>query len=161
VTRVGFFAGSFDPPTLGHLDLVRRARDVVDEVVLGIGVNVDKTPWIAAEERRALLAELLPSDVRVVTFTGLAVTAAQNEGATILLRGVRGESDMAGELAMALANRRLAPELETIVLIGSPEVAHISSRLVREVADSGGEIAHFVPPLVVEFLRKRGGRQPD
>jgi pantetheine-phosphate adenylyltransferase len=154
MTRVGFFAGSFDPPTLGHLDLVRRAHEVVDTLVVGVGVNVDKTPWISTEERLALLTELLPSTVRVVTFSGLAVTAAREAGATLLLRGVRSEADMSGELQMALANRRLAPELETVVLIGSPEVAHISSRLVREVAGSGGDIKLFVPPLVVDYLQR-------
>ena len=155
MTRVGFFAGSFDPPTLGHMELVQRARDVVDRLVLGVGVNADKTPWIPLEQRLALLTELLPSDVAVVSFSGLAVEAARENGATLLLRGVRSEADMAGELQMALANRRLAPELETVVLIGSPEVAHISSRLVREVAGSGGDVAHFVPPLVARFLERR------
>jgi len=161
MTRVGFFAGSFDPPTLGHLDLVRRAHEVVDTLVLGVGVNADKTPWIPIEQRLALLTELLPSDVRVVSFSGLAVSAAAEAGAKLLLRGVRSEADMAGELQMALANRRLAPELETVVLIGSPEVAHISSRLVREVAASGGDIAHFVPPLVVQYLERRRAPNTD
>lgn len=155
MTRIGFFAGSFDPPTLGHMELVQRARDVVDTLVLGVGVNADKTPWISVEQRLALLSELLPSDVTVVSFSGLAVEAAREHGATLLLRGVRSEADMAGELQMALANRRLAPELETVVLFGSPEVAHISSRLVREVADSGGDVAHFVPALVARFLEQR------
>jgi pantetheine-phosphate adenylyltransferase len=158
VTRVGFFAGSFDPPTLGHLELVHRAHEVVDNLVLGVGINADKTPWIPLHDRLALLTELLPSDVRVVGFAGLAVTAAREAGATLLLRGVRSEADMAGELQMALANRRLAPELETVVLIGSPEVAHISSRLVREVAKSGGDVRHFVPPVVAEFLERRDGQ---
>jgi pantetheine-phosphate adenylyltransferase len=155
MTRTGFFAGSFDPPTLGHLDLVARARAVVDKLVVGVGVNLDKTPWLPLEERLALLAELLPSDVTVLSFDGLAVDAARRAGATLLLRGVRGEADLAQELPMALANRRLAPALETVLLVGSPDVAHVSSRLVREVARSGGDVSPFVPPLVAQRLMQR------
>ena len=155
MTRTGFFAGSFDPPTLGHLDLVARARAVVDKLVVGVGVNADKTPWLPLEERLALLAELLPSDVTVLSFDGLAVDAARRAGATLLLRGVRGEADLAQELPMALANRRLAPALETVLLVGSPDVAHVSSRLVREVARSGGDVSPFVPPLVAQRLKQR------
>jgi len=162
-TRVGFFAGSFDPPTLGHLELVGRAGALVDRLVIGVGVNADKTPWLSLEERLALLSELLPSGVAAAPLSGLAVDAARSAGATLLLRGVRSEADLAVELQMALANRRLAPELETVVLIGSPEVAHVSSRLVREVWAGGGDVGHFVPPLVTQFLQRRraaqGGRE--
>lgn len=162
MTRVGLFAGSFDPPTFGHMDLVVRAAAVVDRLVLGIGVNADKTPWLAVPERVALLKELAPSGVDVLTFNGLAVEAARAAGARVLVRGVRSEADMAGELQMALANRRLAPEIETIVLVGSPEVAHISSRLVREVHASDGDVGLFVPPLVASALARRrlGGAPP-
>ena len=155
MTRTGFFAGSFDPPTLGHLDLVLRARAVVDRLVVGVGVNADKAPWLPLEERLALLSELLPSGVTVVGFDGLAVEAARRAGATLLLRGVRGEADLALELPLALANRRLAPELETVLLVGSPEVAHVSSRLVREIVRAGGDAAPFLPPLVAQRLRSR------
>ncbi len=157
MARTGFFAGSFDPPTLGHLDLVRRALLVVDKLVVGVGANADKAPWLAIDERIALLAELLPAGVEVVPFHGLAVEAAARAGARILLRGVRSETDMAGELQMALANRRLAPELETVVLVGAPDVSHISSRLVREVHRAGGDVSVFVPRLVAERL---AGRRP-
>src|SRR6187455_1203517 len=94
-TRVGFFAGSFDPPTLGHLELVRRASALVDRLVIGVGVNADKTPWLSLEERLALLSELLPAGVEASPFSGLAVDAARRAGATLLLRGVRSESDLA------------------------------------------------------------------
>ena len=155
MTRVGFFAGSFDPPTLGHLDLVVRARAVVDRLVVGVGINADKAPWLPIEERLALLRELVPAEVEVVAFDGLAVQAARRAGATLLLRGVRGEADLALELPMALANRRLAPELETLLLVGSPEVAHVSSRLVREIVRSGGDATPFLPPLVAQRLARR------
>ena len=155
MTRTGFFAGSFDPPTLGHLDLVGRARGVVDRLVVGVGINAEKAPWLPVEERLALLRELVPADVEVVAFDGLAVQAARRAGATLLLRGVRGEADLALELPMALANRRLAPELETVLLVGSPEVAHVSSRLVREIVRSGGDATPFLPPLVAQRLLRR------
>ncbi len=156
MTRRGFFAGSFDPPTLGHLDLVRRARSVVDELVVGVGVNADKRAWLQADERVVVLRELLGSSATIVSFRGLAVQAAAAAGAQLLVRGVRGEADLATELPMALANRRLAPSIETVLLVGSPEVAHISSRLVREVAASGGDISLFVPPAVARLLARRG-----
>ena len=158
--RTGFFAGSFDPPTLGHLELVQRAAAIVDTLVFGVGVNADNSPWLPLEERLALLSELLPAGVSAAPFSGLAVEAARRAGATLLLRGVRSEADLGFELQMALANRRLAPELETVVLVGSPEVAHISSRLVREVYAGGGDVGHFVPPLVARFLDRRRAAQP-
>ncbi|HTE06199.1 MAG TPA: pantetheine-phosphate adenylyltransferase [Planctomycetota bacterium] len=160
MTRTGFFAGSFDPPTLGHMDLVARARRIVDEVVVGVGSNADKTPWLPVEERLALLSALLGPGVRVVAFAGLAVEAARAAGAGVLLRGVRSEADVASELQMALANRRLAPELETVVLVGSPDVAHISSRLVREVHRSGGDVTLFVPAAVAARLARQPGPLP-
>ncbi len=156
MTRTGFFAGSFDPPTLGHVDLLTRARGIVDRVVLGIGLNADKSPWLPLHDRIEMLTALAGPGASVVSFSGLAVDAAREAGASVLLRGVRSEADMAQELQMALANRRLAPGLETVVLIGSPEVAHISSRLVREVHRSGGDIALFVPAIVAERLLRRG-----
>ncbi|MGQ0553696.1 MAG: pantetheine-phosphate adenylyltransferase [Planctomycetota bacterium] len=155
MTRTGFFAGSFDPPTLGHLDLVARARGVVDRLVVGLGRNEDKRPWLSVEERVALLSELLPAGVTVLAFDGLAVEAARRAGASLLLRGVRGESDLDLELQMTLANRKLAPEMDTVLLVGAPEVAHISSRLVREVWRAGGDVGRFVPPAVAALLARR------
>jgi len=153
--RTGFFAGSFDPPTLGHVDLFARAVRLVDRLVVGVGHNLDKSPWIPSRERVALLTQLLPPGASAVTFEGLAVEAAAAHGATLLVRGVRSEADMSLELQMALANRRLAPGIESVLLIGAPEVAHVSSRLVREVFRSGGDIGIFVPPVVAAFLRSR------
>ncbi len=155
MAHIAFFAGSFDPPTLGHLDLVLRARAVADRLVVGVGHNPQKSPWLPLEERLALLSELLPADVAVTSFEGLAVDAARRAGATLLVRGVRSESDLALELPMALANRRLAPELETMLLVGAPELAHVSSRLVREIVRAGGDARSFLPPLVAQRLSRR------
>jgi len=153
--RAGFFAGSFDPPTLGHVDLVQRALGVVDRLVVGVGVNAEKQAWLPLEERLALLAGCLPEGVAVVAFEGLAVDAARRAGATLLVRGVRSEADLSLELPMALANRRLAPDLETVLLVGAPELAHVSSRLVREIARAGGDASAFLPPLVAQRLARR------
>ncbi len=152
--RTGFFAGSFDPPTLGHLDLVRRASRLVDRLVVGIGRNVEKRAWLAVEQRQALLRELVPVSVEVVVFDGLAVTAARAAGATLLVRGVRSGADMSAEMTMALANSQLDETLETVMLVTSPDVAHVSSRLVREVHRSGGPVERFVPPEVARVLAR-------
>lgn len=154
MVRTGFYAGSFDPPTLGHVDLMERALAVVDRLVVGVGRNIDKAPWIPLEQRLALLEAIVPKDVMVMPFDGLAVAAARTVGASILLRGVRGPEDVAGELTMARANRRLAPECETVLLVSSPGISHISSRLVREVHKAGGDVGLFVPRRVAAVLAK-------
>ncbi|GJM22295.1 MAG: phosphopantetheine adenylyltransferase [Planctomycetota bacterium] len=151
MTRTGFFAGSFDPPTLGHVDLVRRAAALVDALVIGVGHNADKRGWIAVEQRVELLRELLPGHT-VLAFDGLAVDAARAAGASVLLRGLRGPEDLPGELHMARANARLDPEIDTVFLASDPAIAHVSSRLVREVQRSGGDIELFVPAAVARFL---------
>lgn len=154
MARTGFFAGSFDPPTLGHLDLMRRCAALVDEFVVGIGHNADKQGWIPVADRIALLRELLPSGARVLAFDGLAVSAAADAGASVLLRGLRGPEDLPSEMHMGRANAGLAPQLETIFLVAAPELAHISSRLVREVHRSGGPVEQFVPEVVARYLSK-------
>lgn len=151
----GFFPGSFDPPTLGHLDLIRRAAAVVDSLVVGVGINAEKTPWIPAPERVALLKEMAPPGVEVLSFTGLAVDAARDAGANLIVRGMRAFADVDFETQMALANRKLADDIETVLLVASTEVAHISGRLVRDVHRAGGDVSHFVPPVVVAALSKR------
>jgi pantetheine-phosphate adenylyltransferase len=155
MTRIGFFAGSFDPPTLGHVDLIKRGASVVDQLVVGVGINAEKTPWLPAADRVALLNELVPAGVEVVSFTGLAVTAAKAAGATLMLRGVRSSGDVEYESQMALANRRLDAELDTVLLVASVEVAHISGRLVRDVYRAGGDVSVFVPPVVADALARR------
>jgi len=160
MARTGLFAGSFDPPTLGHLDLITRALEVVDRLVVGIGANADKSPWLELDLRWRLLAEIVPSAVEVSPFEGLAVAKARDVGASVLVRGVRGPDDLASELAMARANRRLDPGVETVLLPASPDTAHISSRLVREVHRSGGDVGLFVPGPVAAALRAEGARRP-
>jgi len=152
MSRVGFFAGSFDPPTNGHVELVRRALCLVDRLVVGIGQHAHKQPWLTVEKRSELLRVVLPEGVEVVVFTGLAVAAARQAGAALLLRGLRSADDAAGELPMARANDVLDGDIETVFLAASPDAAHISSRLVREVHQSGGDVSLFVPGPVVAAL---------
>ena len=154
MTRTGFYAGSFDPPTLGHLDLIERSLVVVDRLVVGVGRNIDKAPWMSLEQRLELLAAIVPLGVEVSAFDGLAVAAARAVGANVLLRGVRGPEDVAGELTMARANRRLDPDCETVLLVSSPGTSHISSRLVREVHKAGGDVGLFVQRKVAAALDK-------
>jgi len=155
MSRVGFFAGSFDPPTNGHVELVRRALTLVDCLVVGIGQHAHKQPWLPVERRGDLLREVLPDGVEVVVFTGLAVAAAQEAGASVLLRGLRSADDVPGELAMARANAQLDGQIETVFLAAAPDAAHISSRLVREVHQSGGDASLFVPAPVAAALPSR------
>lgn len=158
MTRIGFYAGSFDPPTLGHVELLQRALALVDKLVVGVGRNVEKRSWLDVDVRLALLREVAPAGVEVVAFEGLAVEAAADVGSRLLVRGVRGPEDVNSELTMARANRRLDPRCETILLVGSPDTAHVSSRLVREVHASGGDVTHFVPEPVAAVLAARAPR---
>lgn len=155
MTRIGFYAGSFDPPTLGHVDVAIRARALVDRLVVGVGTNADKRPWLDLEARLSLLRACLPQDIEVMSFDGLAVAAARAVGATLLVRGLRSEDDAGAELHMSRANRCLDAELETVMLAASAETAHLSSRLVREVHRSGGNLTSFVPPAVAAHLAGR------
>ena len=155
MTRIGFYAGSFDPPTLGHVELLERALALVDRLVVGVGRNVEKRSWLDVEVRLELLRAVAPEGVEVVAFEGLAVEAARSVGSTLLIRGVRGPEDVNSELTMARANRRLAPDIETLLIVGSPDTAHVSSRLVREVHASGGDVTHFVSAPVAAVLAER------
>jgi len=152
----GIYCGSFDPPTLGHVELMERALGLVDRLVVAVGRNADKAGWLPVEERVVLLEAVAPRAATVRVFDGLAVDAAREAGARLLVRGLRSGRDLDGEMAMARCNAELAPELETVVLLASPRVAHVSSRLVREVHRGGGDLLPFVPPAVAEHLARRG-----
>ena len=152
MARTGFYAGSFDPPTLGHVDIATRALRLVDRLVVGVGSNADKRSWIDVDTRLALLAACLPAGVEVLAFSGLAVAAARQAGATLLLRGLRSEDDAASELAMARANGQLDGGIETVMLAAGAATSYVSSRLVREVHRSGGDLTPFVPAAVAACL---------
>jgi pantetheine-phosphate adenylyltransferase len=163
--RVGLYPGSFDPITLGHLDIVGRALGVFDRVVVAVLANSSKTPWLSAAVRVDVIAAAvreagLPTDrIEVVTFDGLTVDAARAHGATSIVRGLRSASDFDAELQLAQTNRRLAPEVDTVCFITSAEHASIRSSLVREIAALGGDVSSMVPPAAVAALREAGAER--
>lgn len=157
MTRLAVFAGSFDPPTVGHLDLVHRALALFDALVVAVAPNVRKKPLFSVQERIALLREATGGDPRVeyAPVEGLLVDFARARGAVALVRGLRSATDYDYELPMSAMNRHLAPAVESVFLLARPEHAMVSSSLLKEVASFGGDIAPFVPPCVLAPLRAR------
>lgn len=151
------YPGSFDPPTNGHLDLIQRGSKIFDELVVAVLRNLEKAPLFSVSERVAMLERLIGgySNVRVDTFDGLTVEYAARVNATCVLRGIRAISDYEYELQMALMNRKLRPELETVFMMPAEKYSYLSSKLVREVAQLGGSIQGLVPELVEQGLRAK------
>ena len=151
------YPGSFDPITNGHLDLIRRGTGLFDELIVAVLRNPEKAGLFSVEERLELLRESLLDipTVEVAAFDGLLVDFAHDRGARHILRGIRALSDFEYEFQMALMNRRLAPDLETVFLMPREEFTFLSSRLVREVARLGGPVDAFVPPPVARCIRER------
>jgi pantetheine-phosphate adenylyltransferase len=155
--KVALYAGSFDPITNGHTDLIKRSLKFVDRLVVGVAINVSKQPLFDVDERMHLIRAALDEDTRVEvrSFTGLVVDFARQAGAQIVLRGLRAVADFEYEYQMALMNRHLASQLETIFMVPSLEVSYLSASLVREVARFGGDIDALVHPVVAEALRAK------
>ena len=160
--RTGFFSGSFDPMTNGHLDVIERASALCDRLVIGVGANPNKAGLFTVEERleliRAAAAPILKGTgcvLDVVSFSGLAVEAARAAGATLIFRGLRDSTDFNYEMQMAGMNGAMAPELRTIFLPASPPVRPITATLVRQIAAMGGDVAPFAPPNVVAALKTK------
>ena len=151
------YPGSFDPPTNGHLDLIRRGAQIFEELVVAILRNSEKTPMFSVSERLEMLKELtadLPN-VRIDTFDGLMVEYAKSIDAMCVLRGIRAISDYEYELQMALMNRKIEPTLETVFMMPADKYSYVSSRLVREVAQVGGPVKGLVPDVVEQKLREK------
>jgi pantetheine-phosphate adenylyltransferase len=160
--RIGLFAGSFDPITLGHFDVVANAVRLADRLVLAIGVHPGKTPLFSTEERLEMLKEVCAPVARAAgcelactTFAGLVVAAARQVGATVLIRGVRDATDFDYEMQMAGMNAAMAPEMQTVFLPASPAVRSITATLVRQIAGMGGDVSAFVPAPVAARLKKK------
>ena len=151
------FPGSFDPITLGHLDLIRRASMIADELIVAVLVNPDKAALFSGEERLRLIREACSGipGIAVIGFEGLLAHLARETGSRLIFRGVRTANEYEMETAMAQANAQLLPGLETLLLPASPAVSGISSTLVRQIAVFGGDVTPFVPPGTAEALRKR------
>ncbi|RKZ34234.1 pantetheine-phosphate adenylyltransferase [bacterium] len=156
--RVAVYSGTFDPVTLGHLDLVSRATRHVDSVVVAIGISPREKPLFSLEDRLYMLQEATAHyrGVSIDHYEGLLAAYARRIKATAIIRGLRAVSDFEYELQMALANRKLFHEAETIFLMPSEKFTYLNSTLVKDILLSGGEISSFVPPVVIEVAKKRG-----
>jgi pantetheine-phosphate adenylyltransferase len=160
--RIALFAGSFDPITNGHLDVVAGAVRLADRLVLAIGVHPGKAPLFSAEERLAMLEEICGPlgrsagcEIVCMTFADLVVSAALRAGATVLIRGVRDGTDFDYEMQMAGMNAAMAPNVQTVFLPASPAVRPITATLVRQIAGMGGDVSAFVPAQVAARLKKK------
>lgn len=151
------YPGSFDPATFGHLDVIKRAAELFDEVIVGVLMNSEKSPLFSVEERVNILTKVTESvpNIRVASFSGLSIDFARENKANAIVRGLRAITDFDFELQMAQTNRVLAPDIDTMFLTTSLEYAYLSSTTVKEVAVFGGDITKFVPPYVVEEIHKK------
>lgn len=160
---VGFYPGSFDPLTNGHLDVIERACKLVDTLVVAVGINPSKkTPLFAHADRLQILEQVLApvgkrtdTHFRIVDFSGLMVSAARENGARLIIRGLRDTTDYNYEMQMVGMNAQMAPDLQTVFLPSSPPVRHISATLVRQIAEMGGDISAFVPQIVLKALKSK------
>ncbi|MEX0860297.1 MAG: pantetheine-phosphate adenylyltransferase [Cucumibacter sp.] len=157
--RVGFYPGSFDPITNGHLDVIERACRLVDRLVVGVGVSERKTPLLSDALRLTLLQQTAGTiaartgvPISFVDFDGLMVQACRQAGADIIIRGLRDTTDYNYEMQMVGMNSQMAPDLQTVFVPASPHVRHISASLVRQIAHLGGDISPFVPHVVLKAL---------
>jgi pantetheine-phosphate adenylyltransferase len=160
--RVALYAGSFDPVTNGHIDVVRQAVRLADQLVLAVGVHPGKAPLFSAEERLAMLqdtcgplARAAGCELASVTFDDLVVSAAARAGASILIRGLRDGTDLDYEMQMAGMNASMAPQIQTVFLPASPLVRPITATLVRQIAGMGGDVSTFVPAAVAARLKAK------
>jgi pantetheine-phosphate adenylyltransferase len=157
MTRIAIYPGSFDPPTKGHEDLVRRSLALADRVIVAVAINAAKQPLFSVEERLGMLKAAFSGEARLAfqSFDGLLAEFAKREGATVIVRGLRAVSDFEYEFQMALMNRQLHPSLETVFLVPAVDLTYLSSSLVREVARFGGDVSSLVHPTVAQALSRR------
>ena len=154
--RRAIYPGSFDPVTNGHLDVIKRAAKLFDEVIVAVAINSQKQPQFTTEERLALLRETTAKHgerVRLVRLEGLLVDYARSVGAGAIIRGLRAVSDFEFEFQMALMNRKLEPDVETLFLMPKEEYTYLSSRIIKEIARLGGDVTSFVPQCVSKALQ--------
>lgn len=159
--RRAIFPGSFDPLTNGHLDIIKRSTPLFDEMIIAVLHNVDKHPMFSVEERCEMIREVLPTvetgncGLIVNSFSGLTADFARNSDATAIVRGIRAVSDYEYELRMALMNRRLEPQIETVFLMAGEEYSYVSSTLMKQVFELGGRVEGLIPELVEARMRSK------
>lgn len=162
--RRAVFPGSFDPLTNGHLDIIRRSAPLFDEMIVAVLNNLEKHPMFTVEERCAMVREVLPTvdtndcKMFVESFSGLTAEFAKSRKAGAIVRGIRAVSDYEYELRMALMNRRLEPEIETVFLMAGEEYSYVSSTLMKQVFELGGRVAGLIPEVVEERMRAKKGK---
>lgn len=158
MTRIAYYPGSFDPMTNGHLDILKQAVALADEVIIGIGVHPGKVPLFSFEERAQLISEAtsgMNAKITVQSFDNLVVNAALDAGASMLIRGIRDGTDLDYEMQMSGMNQIMEPSLPTVFLPASPMVRHITATLVRQIAKMDGDVSPFVPDAVHKALNKK------
>jgi len=162
-SRIAVYTGSFDPITLGHLNVIERAARLVDTLIVGIGVNTEKAALFSPEDRVALVTQATADvkNVEVRSFDGLAVEFVRQCGSRVMVRGVRPLTDLAGEFTMMMANKHLDPGIETVFLMADEEFAHVSSSLLKQIAPLADDdmLARFVPQAIIPALRAKIKRQ--
>lgn len=164
---IGIYAGSFDPITNGHIDIIKRGLSLCDKVVIAIGVNSSKKTMFSQEERLDLINQVIQNEFESVykatgklsacSFDGLMINLAKEQGAAVLIRGIRSVSDFEYEINLANINKTLAPEIETVFLPTAPDMAVVSSSAAKEIAKFGGDITKFVPSYVADQIKKKFG----
>jgi pantetheine-phosphate adenylyltransferase len=157
--RLAVYTGSFDPITLGHLNVIQRASRLVDRLIVGVGINIEKQPLFSAQERVAMIRRVTADtpNIEVRTFTGLAVEFVRECQAKVMIRGIRPLTDVAAEFTMLLANRQLADDVETIFLMADEELAHVSSSLIKQITPVTADdmLARFVPGEIIPDIRSK------
>jgi pantetheine-phosphate adenylyltransferase len=160
--RIGVYPGTFDPITLGHMDIIERGAKLVDELIIGVTTNAAKSPMFADEERIAIVAREAAAmgicNVRVVGFNSLLVDFAKAQGASVVIRGIRGVTDFEYEYQLTGMNRQLNDQIETVFLMADVALQPIASRLVKEIALYGGDISKFVTPKVHDEVKARSAK---
>lgn len=157
MTRIAIYPGSFDPITNGHLSLVHRGLQIFDKIIVAVGISPDKTGFFTIEERVEIIREVLKDKpgVEVDTFSGLTVEYVKSRGANVIMKGIRAMSDFESEFQMALMNRRLEREIQSVFLMTDYKWFYISSSIIKEVASFGGDISGMVPALVNQRLKEK------
>src|SRR5687768_6553758 len=158
MTHIGVYPGTFDPVTLGHMDIIRRGAKLVDRLVIGVTTNPAKSPMFSVEDRMAIVKReiaSMPGDIKVVSFDSLLMDFAEREGAAVIIRGLRAVADFEYEYQMAGMNQQLNDRIETVFLMADVLLKPVASRLVREIALYGGDIRKFVTPAVADEVQAR------
>jgi pantetheine-phosphate adenylyltransferase len=157
--RIAVYTGSFDPITLGHINVIERSAGLVDKLIVGVGLNIEKTSLFSPIERQELVTAATEhiGNVDVRIFNGLAVTFVRDCGARVMVRGIRPLTDIAGEFTMMMANRKLDPGLETVFLMADESFSHVSSSLIKQIAPLADDemLARFVPAVIIPALRAK------